>query len=447
MSRRKSMFTSGFISAQATGGLPASGAAVTAKTRRLTPDELEDLFKNCIKLSSENKITVKNTWQLNLIDYIDEVIENTLNDAQNFQAASCTLDASVKIYSSRVDSVHSETYKVLSGLSRADNRRGATREEDAEEDGERTDRADRRPRRPRVGAQTLEQNDANINIKKFEFEHSIEPLHRSSTGLIDINAYSSLLVNNLSMSNACEIILDTTKSRYDCRTIWKPTLPESTPQEKEDDDDDDEHEEQRVLPQRDDGDGLQTDQDASRGMVDIITVDTALVPLIEEPSQQYSFPDGISDAIPLNESGGFAFGSDTFGGDDGGFGNDVTHSADGGIATVTNEGLDDDNDDDDGLFDYDFEQLLDQDDDDVEQNDADDITEQMNPVTIGVHNDVAETLQTGDGSATAFDTVPAGIDVDNEYAYFDITKTANYNWSGMNSNWRFKSRVLHGRSK
>ena len=30
--------------------------------------------------------------------------------------ASCTLDASVKIYSCRVDSIHSEAYKVLGGI-------------------------------------------------------------------------------------------------------------------------------------------------------------------------------------------------------------------------------------------------------------------------------------------------------------------------------------------
>lgn len=40
----------------------------------------------------------------------------------NFQAASVTLDTSVKIYSYRVDSVHTETYKVLGGLSRTDAR-------------------------------------------------------------------------------------------------------------------------------------------------------------------------------------------------------------------------------------------------------------------------------------------------------------------------------------
>jgi len=38
-----------------------------------------------------------------------------------WQKASASLDASAKIYGFRVDSVHSETFKFLGGLNRADN--------------------------------------------------------------------------------------------------------------------------------------------------------------------------------------------------------------------------------------------------------------------------------------------------------------------------------------
>lgn len=37
-------------------------------------------------------------------------------DSINFQKASCTLDGCVKIYTSRIDSVDTETQKLLSGL-------------------------------------------------------------------------------------------------------------------------------------------------------------------------------------------------------------------------------------------------------------------------------------------------------------------------------------------
>ena len=48
-----------------------------------------------------------------------------VDSGTNFQVASCTLDAGVKIYSYRVDSVHKDTYKVLGSLGRVvDNKEG-----------------------------------------------------------------------------------------------------------------------------------------------------------------------------------------------------------------------------------------------------------------------------------------------------------------------------------
>ena len=45
----------------------------------------------------------------------------TLRDCVLIQVASCTLDASAKIYAGRVDSIHAQAYKMLGGLGRADN--------------------------------------------------------------------------------------------------------------------------------------------------------------------------------------------------------------------------------------------------------------------------------------------------------------------------------------
>lgn len=65
-------------------------------------------------------------------------------DGVNFQKASCTLDGCVKIYTSRVDSVATETGKLLSGLADSGNKKrkedeqeGAQDEnEDEDEEGE-----------------------------------------------------------------------------------------------------------------------------------------------------------------------------------------------------------------------------------------------------------------------------------------------------------------------
>ncbi|CCH61689.1 hypothetical protein TBLA_0F01460 [Henningerozyma blattae CBS 6284] len=74
-------------------------------------------FDEWLRMSTDNKINSRNSWNFALIDYFYDL--NLLKDSENninFQKASATLDGCVKIYSSRVDSVSNETGKLLSGL-------------------------------------------------------------------------------------------------------------------------------------------------------------------------------------------------------------------------------------------------------------------------------------------------------------------------------------------
>jgi condensin complex subunit 2 len=112
--------------------------------------DLGQVYQNAIRMNAENKITASNSWNLNLIDHMDRflgkptttgsastgtngskasmtsstttttMMEDTLGPITgvNFTKASCTLDASVKIYSYRVDDVHLTSYKVLANLNR-----------------------------------------------------------------------------------------------------------------------------------------------------------------------------------------------------------------------------------------------------------------------------------------------------------------------------------------
>ena len=45
---------------------------------------------------------------------------NQVQPLFNFQKASCTLDASIKIYSNRVDDTWNSSYKILENLTRSD---------------------------------------------------------------------------------------------------------------------------------------------------------------------------------------------------------------------------------------------------------------------------------------------------------------------------------------
>jgi len=83
------------------------------------------------------KITSTNTWNLALIDYFHDMslLRNGDGDNSiNFQKASCTLDGCVKIWTSRVDSVATETGKLLSGLGEEGG--AGMDDENEDEDGE-----------------------------------------------------------------------------------------------------------------------------------------------------------------------------------------------------------------------------------------------------------------------------------------------------------------------
>ena len=91
--------------------------SMTPKGGRLDGERLQSLYGDCIKLANENKITQKNAWTMNLLDHIRGLTGS--GSETDFVTAGCTLDAAGKIYSCRVDSVHNETFRVCTGLSRS----------------------------------------------------------------------------------------------------------------------------------------------------------------------------------------------------------------------------------------------------------------------------------------------------------------------------------------
>ncbi|TVU33960.1 hypothetical protein EJB05_15779, partial [Eragrostis curvula] len=177
----------------------------------LNRDQVMDLFHNCIKLASENKINQRNTWELGLIDHLSEIIQagEEEDDETNFQKASCTLEAGVKIYSLRVDSVHSEAYKVLGGINRAGRGEEADVEaggnaELSQEEGVSKKDADRRI----SPASTLESSFEALNVKKFDVAFTADPLYHQTTAQFDEGGAKGLLLYNLGVYGSCHVLFD-----------------------------------------------------------------------------------------------------------------------------------------------------------------------------------------------------------------------------------------------
>lgn len=137
-------------------------------------------------MCAQNKITEQNCWN-DFIDNIDDILvaeKNNGNSSSNssheggtgslnqdgifpassftgtggtdFTKASCTIDASTKIYEKRVDDTHKTSLRVLGSLSRQI-RSGTANSGDG--------RSSKRASRKLCVANTLEQNIANITLK------------------------------------------------------------------------------------------------------------------------------------------------------------------------------------------------------------------------------------------------------------------------------------------
>lgn len=91
-------------------------------------------FEEWMKMATDNKINATNSWNFALIDYFYDMSLLKEGDGVNFQKASCTLDGCVKIYTSRVDSVATETGKLLSGLADSGNKKASQDEQENEEE-------------------------------------------------------------------------------------------------------------------------------------------------------------------------------------------------------------------------------------------------------------------------------------------------------------------------
>ena len=113
------------------GGLTVVGAMTPMKRVPILAN-----FEEWMKMATDNKINATNSWNFALIDYFHDMSLLKEGDGVNFQKASCTLDGCVKIYTSRVDSVATETGKLLSGLADSGNKKPGRGEDEAGEDGE-----------------------------------------------------------------------------------------------------------------------------------------------------------------------------------------------------------------------------------------------------------------------------------------------------------------------
>ncbi|KAL0257876.1 hypothetical protein SLS55_007043 [Diplodia seriata] len=174
-------------------------------------------FEEWMKMATDNwqKINANNSWNFALIDYFHDMSLLKEGDSVNFQRASCTLDGCVKIYTSRIDSVATETGKLLSGLATSnDNKRrkgddaDGDAEDDDEEEGEDGQRKKARKRAQRSAESTLASSFAQLQLKKMDMELSVDPLFKKASADFDEGGAKGLLLNHLAIDATGRIVFD-----------------------------------------------------------------------------------------------------------------------------------------------------------------------------------------------------------------------------------------------
>lgn len=153
------------------------------------------------------KINAANSWNFALIDYFHDMslLRNNGDNSINFQKASCTLDGCVKIWTSRVDSVGTETGKLLSNLAN-EGRADEDNEEGLAEDHDPNDPTQRGKRGTgsRRAESTLAKNPSVLRSKKLDLEFSVDPLFKKTCADFDEGGAQGLLMNHLSLGVGSE---------------------------------------------------------------------------------------------------------------------------------------------------------------------------------------------------------------------------------------------------
>ncbi|KAK3096126.1 hypothetical protein FSP39_023492 [Pinctada imbricata] len=192
-------------------------AAEKRERRRSRIIQLQQSAASPLSPTDKYKINAKNAFGLHLIDYMSDLVKK--KELDNFQVASTTLDASAKIYAGRVDAIHAETYKVLTGL-------GREKDKTKEDDEGKVYNEDENIEGTWEGYMfiqiiclttkknhTIESNLKNISVNKIDLEFEVDPLFQMMSAAFDEGGSSGLLLNNLRcFDDQQELVLDSSSS-------------------------------------------------------------------------------------------------------------------------------------------------------------------------------------------------------------------------------------------
>jgi len=110
-----------------------------------------------------------------------------------------------------VDSVATETGKLLSGLSTGRQNDPDALEEDIDRDGGEGEDGDgqrKKQKKSRSGESTLAKSFDALKVKKLDLEFTVDPLFKKTSADFDEGGAMGLLMNHLGVDGKCRVVFD-----------------------------------------------------------------------------------------------------------------------------------------------------------------------------------------------------------------------------------------------
>ncbi|KAL4482458.1 hypothetical protein ABPG72_001434 [Tetrahymena utriculariae] len=181
-------------------------------------DKISDII---VGLLLKNKINSKNAFEVPVVNVLELSDFKNINTDFAWKKLSSTLDAGARIYGYRVDSLHSDTYKIRGGLNRSEVQdiKDANKVNDLEDPLEKDEEIEKKLQKKKFkgGESTLEKNLANINATKYDLEFDIDPLFQKTSAKFDDSGAKGLLMNAIGIDSDVSILLDSSKQQQ----LWK----------------------------------------------------------------------------------------------------------------------------------------------------------------------------------------------------------------------------------
>lgn len=131
----------------------------------------------------------------------ENVEKNQIDEPSSlFEKATHTIDASVKIYSCRVDSIHNQMYQVLGGLDQPEKRKNGINNDEIKKDSKQN--------HTQISTLVKPEKINSINLTKDNFKYEVDPMFFKMSSAFDANGAKGLLLNNLQVHNGCQIVFD-----------------------------------------------------------------------------------------------------------------------------------------------------------------------------------------------------------------------------------------------